>query len=279
MGKVFLCGISKVPHKISHPYCERCAFYLDVKILELLDLWAQKRFWNDPQFQWSKPEMGVTKPIFSVPLFSGFFFSIVGTHVSYWISRLYSTAELRRHLSNMNVIHRTSVTVTFARSKILPTEKLTNGALITPSPALWNFRVKGNILVVCNWFWICNDFIYRFLLFHFDFNSMSNIFIAFSKQYTRTWGKRRLTPAWDKMPVLVGVLMGKLACLIFVIATFISLRVIKKLPRQSITHLIYSWYGVSSVLYALNIFLKVRELYKTKVNYFEVSHEICIANK
>ena len=51
--------------------------------------------------------VGVTKPFSSVPLFS-YFLSIVNTHVSYWISRLYLTgvaaAQLRWHLSNMNVI-------------------------------------------------------------------------------------------------------------------------------------------------------------------------------
>ena len=35
-GYDILCGISKVPfeipHKISNPYIERCAIYLDVKI-------------------------------------------------------------------------------------------------------------------------------------------------------------------------------------------------------------------------------------------------------
>ena len=51
--------------------------------------------------------VGVTKPISSVPLFSEFF-SIIKTHVTYWISRLYLTgvaaAQLRWHLSNINVI-------------------------------------------------------------------------------------------------------------------------------------------------------------------------------
>ena len=50
---------------------------------------------------------GVTKPIFSVPLFSEFF-NIIQTHVIYWRSRLYLTgvaaAQLRWHLSNINVI-------------------------------------------------------------------------------------------------------------------------------------------------------------------------------
>ena len=50
---------------------------------------------------------GVTKPISSIPLFFKIF-SIVKTHVSYWISRLYLTgvpvAQLRWHMSNINVI-------------------------------------------------------------------------------------------------------------------------------------------------------------------------------
>ena len=53
--------------------------------------------------------VGVTKPIFSVPLFSTFSV-IVKTNVSYWISCLYlagvTAAKLRRHLSNMNVIRK-----------------------------------------------------------------------------------------------------------------------------------------------------------------------------
>ena len=52
-GLDILCGISKgtfeIPHQISYQYIERCAFYLDVKIWELLDLRAHKCFWNAPQ--------------------------------------------------------------------------------------------------------------------------------------------------------------------------------------------------------------------------------------
>ena len=44
-GQHILCGISKgtfeIPHKISYPYIERCGFYSQVKIEELLDLRAQ----------------------------------------------------------------------------------------------------------------------------------------------------------------------------------------------------------------------------------------------
>ena len=53
------------------------------------------------------PGVGVTKPIFSVPLFSQFF-RMVKTLIICMISRWYLTgvtaAELRRHLTNMNVI-------------------------------------------------------------------------------------------------------------------------------------------------------------------------------
>ena len=58
--------------------------------------------------------VGVTKPIFSVPLFYEFF-SIVKTHVRYRIWRLYLTgvaaAQLQWHLSNMNVIKRIQQTL------------------------------------------------------------------------------------------------------------------------------------------------------------------------
>ena len=50
------CGISKgtfdIPHKIAYPYIERCRFYLQVKIQELLDLRAHKCFWNAPRVFW-----------------------------------------------------------------------------------------------------------------------------------------------------------------------------------------------------------------------------------
>ena len=52
---------------------------------------------------------GVTKPIYSVPLFSSFF-RIVKSYVSYWTSRLYlagvTATRLRWHLLSMNVIER-----------------------------------------------------------------------------------------------------------------------------------------------------------------------------
>ena len=51
-GSDILCGISKgtfeISDKISYPYLERCRFYPQVKILELLELRAHTRFWNAP---------------------------------------------------------------------------------------------------------------------------------------------------------------------------------------------------------------------------------------
>ena len=60
-----------------------------------------------PAYTGTCPGVGATKPISSVPLFSKFF-RTAKTHVSYWISRLYlagiAAAQLRWHLSNMNVV-------------------------------------------------------------------------------------------------------------------------------------------------------------------------------
>ena len=65
--------------------------------------------WLMAKFTTNVPGVGVTKPISSVPLFFRYF-SIVKTEVSYRIARLYLTgvavAQLRWHLSNMNVIQR-----------------------------------------------------------------------------------------------------------------------------------------------------------------------------
>ena len=53
MGKIFCVefqkGTFKILHKISYPYIERCRFYSQVKIEELLDLRAHKCFWNAPR--------------------------------------------------------------------------------------------------------------------------------------------------------------------------------------------------------------------------------------
>ena len=63
--------------------------------------------WWHKATTWTSTGVGVTKPISAVPLFFKIFF-IVKTHFSCWISRLYLTgvaaAQLRGHLSNMNVI-------------------------------------------------------------------------------------------------------------------------------------------------------------------------------
>ena len=95
-----------------------------------------------------QPAVGVTKPISSVPLFSQFFI-IVKTYFKCWISRLYLTsvaaAQLRRHLLNIECDSR-NLTCTFTWSKILLTEKLTHGALVTPTPdPLWLYYKKSKI--------------------------------------------------------------------------------------------------------------------------------------
>ena len=60
-GLDILCGISmgtfEIPHKISHPYIERCGFYSQTNIQELLDLRAHKCFWNAPRIYWSRQYM------------------------------------------------------------------------------------------------------------------------------------------------------------------------------------------------------------------------------
>ena len=52
MGKIFCVEFQRVPfeipHKLSYPHIERCWFYSQVKIEELLDLKAHKCFWNVP---------------------------------------------------------------------------------------------------------------------------------------------------------------------------------------------------------------------------------------
>ena len=78
------------------------------------------------------PGVGVTKPISSILLFSEFW-SIVKTHVRYWILCWYLTrltaSPVKYECDSKNVKS------TFARSKFfLLTENLTNGAIVTPTP-------------------------------------------------------------------------------------------------------------------------------------------------
>ena len=100
-------------------------------------LWKSYNTWHGMR----SSGVGVTKPMFSVPLFSTFSV-IVKTSVSYWISRLYlagvAAAQLRRHCAAATPVKYEcdsgNLTGNFARSKILLTEKLANGALVTPTP-------------------------------------------------------------------------------------------------------------------------------------------------
>ena len=74
------------------------------------------------------------------------FFSIVKPHVSYWISRLYLAGVAAAHAAAVTPVKygcdSKNLTCAFARSKILLTEKLTNGALVTPTPGLITRRVN-----------------------------------------------------------------------------------------------------------------------------------------
>ena len=79
--------------------------------------------------------MGVTKPISSVPLFP--IFSALSKHtldikyhVYIWQVSQVSVIPVKYEYDSKNLA------VTFARSKILRTEKLTNGALVTPTLGL-----------------------------------------------------------------------------------------------------------------------------------------------
>ena len=67
-----------------------------------------------------RPGVGVTKPIFSIPLFSRFF-RIIKTHVTYMISRSYLTPGKYEHDLRY-------LAYTFTKSNFPVTEKLTNGA-------------------------------------------------------------------------------------------------------------------------------------------------------
>ena len=71
-------------------------------------------------------------------------------NVSYWISRLYlagvAAAQLRCAMTPVKYeCDSGNLTGTFARSKILLTEKLANGALVTPTPrTMDNAEVPGS---------------------------------------------------------------------------------------------------------------------------------------
>ena len=82
---------------------------------------VRKRFIN--------PGVGVIKAISFAPLFSQIF-SIAKTHVRYWILRLCGVIPVKYECDSKNL------TVTFARSKILLTDKSTNGALVTLTPGM-----------------------------------------------------------------------------------------------------------------------------------------------
>ena len=83
------------------------------------------------------PGMGVTKAISSVPLIS-LFFNIVNT--GYLLNIMFIFDRCCRSSAAVTPVKYqcdvNNITGTFARSKILLTDKLTNGALVTPIPVL-----------------------------------------------------------------------------------------------------------------------------------------------
>ena len=92
---------------------------------------------------------GITKPISTVLLFFSFF-SIVKTHIRYWISCLYLTgitaAELRWYLSDMNVIRE-------SHRYFCMIENFAYGAInsLGPSDTIWRQRSGSTLAKVMAW--------------------------------------------------------------------------------------------------------------------------------
>ena len=82
--------------------------------------------------------VGVTKTIFSVPLFSKFFQHYQNT--GYLLNISFISGRCRRSSAAVTPVKNewdsNNLKGTFARSKILLAEKLTNGALVTPTPGI-----------------------------------------------------------------------------------------------------------------------------------------------
>ena len=87
--------------RIQQSMHSKIAFKIIFKSHRVNILWFSVTIWRH------RPGVGVTTPIFSVPLFSQFF-RMMKTVVTWMISSSYlagvTAAELRRHLANMNMI-------------------------------------------------------------------------------------------------------------------------------------------------------------------------------
>ena len=94
-----------------------------------------------------RPGVGVTKPIASVPLFSQIFF-IVKRHL---LNIAFIFDRCRRSSAAGTPVKyeydSRNLACSFARSKILLTEKLTNGALVTPTPVLYDCVLSMWLLI------------------------------------------------------------------------------------------------------------------------------------
>ena len=87
----------------------------------------------------SGPGVGVTKAIFSVPLFSHFFPNDQNSGYLYdikfifgWCHRSWAAVTPGKYEHDWKYLN-----YIFAKSKFPVTEKLTNGALVTPTPVLY----------------------------------------------------------------------------------------------------------------------------------------------
>ena len=79
--------------------------------------------------------VGVTKLIFSVPLFSQFFRMIKTLHdIKFIFDRCHHSWAVETPAKYEHDWKYMYLTYTFAKSKFPVTEKLTNGALVTPTP-------------------------------------------------------------------------------------------------------------------------------------------------
>ena len=99
---------SIIPRQLIQPYMRTPIDYvLQPNYIHLW--WSRNYTQKNNNFTISTPGVGITKPNSFTPLFSEFF-TIVETHISYWISRLYLTcvteAQLWWQMSTINVIQR-----------------------------------------------------------------------------------------------------------------------------------------------------------------------------
>ena len=92
------------------------------------------------------PGVGFTKPIFSVPLFSHFFPNDQNSGYLYDMKLIFGRCHRRWAAETLGKYEHdwNYLTYTFAKAKFSVTEKLANGALVTPIPELCQYRSDYN---------------------------------------------------------------------------------------------------------------------------------------